>query len=65
MEEQITVAEALERTISLLNGIGITIEEMERIGKPIACAVANIRVCLNAMNQHGGEDNHDGEKADA
>lgn len=48
----ITVTEALEITINLLNGISIPVALMEQIGVPISQAVSNLGECIRALNEN-------------
>lgn len=49
--KQITVTEALERTIRTLEGIMIPAGLSEQIGKPILGCIGNIQQCIDAMNR--------------
>ena len=49
--QQITVTEALERTIRTLEGIMIPAGLAEQIGRPILGCVGNLRQCIEALNR--------------
>ena len=51
METRMTVQEALEETVRMLEGVKVPISQMEEIGFPVARAVSNIKLCLEAMTQ--------------
>lgn len=55
----ITVTEALEITINLLNGISIPVALMEQIGVPISQAVSNLGECIRAMKENEARMNAD------
>ena len=49
--ETMTVKEALEATVRILNGIEVPVGYMQKIGIPIANAAGNIIECIRAMDE--------------
>lgn len=65
--KQMTVTEALKITAENLEALQIPVGMMEKIGIPIARSVANIRMCIDALEEadrkkaeEAGEEAEDG-----
>lgn len=50
-----TVKEVLEDVVDALNGIKISVKEMDEIGTPIRFALNGLNVCIDAINRAEAE----------
>lgn len=57
-EQQFTIQDAIAATINSLGSISVPVGLIDQIGRPIALAIHNLTVCLDAMK----EIQKDGEK---
>ena len=64
MGDTMTVQEAIEITITNLGNIAVPRVLNEQIGIPIDMAIANLRLCVDAMNKAKDQEGSNGD-ADA
>ena len=48
MDEKLTIAQVLEITGGLLEGIEVPMKQMEKIGQPVMNAIHNLQMCIQA-----------------
>ena len=59
MEKQITVAQAINETISILGGINVPGDRIREIGIPLMQAIENLKLCASALENAAKEQNQE------
>lgn len=58
-----TLKEAMQTTVDILQGINIPVGLIPQIGEPIAVAIGNLRACIDGINKM--EEQENGHNADS
>ena len=53
--KEVTVMDVIRICIETLNGISIRMDEIDRIGRPLANVLHNLIECVNAMERSNAE----------
>lgn len=66
MGGKMTIKQVLEETIRIMGGINVPVMLKEQIADPLSNAIANLALCVNAIDaadakrEHGGRNGGDG-----
>lgn len=55
MENQMTIDQVLKITVETLEGLKVPVKLMDDIGIPVARAISNIRMCIQAVEASRAE----------
>ena len=55
MENQMTIDQVLKITVETLEGVKVPVKLMDDIGIPVARAISNIRMCIQAVEASRAE----------